>query len=76
MAELGASGAGIAAIGRALIAPASERDDACAVALGERPARRDAGAARAPSSSPSRPPATLPDVPGDIGKALGKLFGR
>jgi uncharacterized protein involved in outer membrane biogenesis len=75
MAALGASGAGIAAIGRALIAPAAEHDDACAVALGTRAAQREAESAGA-QRSPARGKATTPDLPNDLGKALGKLLGR
>jgi len=76
MAALGASGAGLAAIGRALIAPAAEHDDACAVALGTRTARREAEGASAQGSSPARGKAVTPDLPKDLGKALGKLLGR
>ncbi|HEY3583778.1 MAG TPA: AsmA family protein [Casimicrobiaceae bacterium] len=76
MAALGASGAGIAALGRALIAPAAEHDDACAVAQGSRPAPREAGNASAQPSSPARGKTVAPELPKDLGKALGKLLGR
>jgi uncharacterized protein involved in outer membrane biogenesis len=71
---LGASGAGLAAIGRALIAPNAEREDACAVALGQRETKREPAPAQQDTTraQPS-PNAGLPD---ELGKALGKLFGR
>lgn len=77
MAALGASGAGIAALGRALIAPNAEQsEDACAVALGERTAKREAAPSRATPAPPKRAPVTPPGLPDEVGKALGKLLGR
>ncbi|HEY3459831.1 MAG TPA: AsmA-like C-terminal region-containing protein, partial [Casimicrobiaceae bacterium] len=76
MAALGASGAGIAALGRALIAPSAEHDDACAVALDQRTAKRDAGGTAGKPSSPARAPPGPAGLPQDLGKALGKLLGR
>ena len=71
LGALGAKGGGLAALGRALIAPAG--DDAaapCAVALGGKaPPRRGAGA----KSQPATPD---PGLPNDIGSAIGKLLGR
>jgi uncharacterized protein involved in outer membrane biogenesis len=67
---LGATGGGIAAIGRALIAPSSDSAAPCTVALsGKAPAREARSAAR------NEPPRDH-GLPGDVGKALGKLFGR
>ena len=67
---LGASGGGVAAIGRALIAPSSESAAPCTVALsGKAPAREAAPAAR------SEPQKDL-GLPKDVGKALGNLFRR
>jgi len=68
---LGAKGGGLAALGRALVAPSVEGDAAapCAVALGGTAPR---GAA-AQKSRPATPEAGLPS---DIGNAIGKLLGR
>ncbi|HSC23634.1 MAG TPA: AsmA family protein [Casimicrobiaceae bacterium] len=76
---LGASGGGIAAIGRALIAPTTDASSPCAVAMGG-----SAQEATSPSSAQKAPPATRPPaqgapdlgLPKDVGKALGKLLGR
>lgn len=76
MAALGATGAGLAAIGRALIAPAAEHDDACAVALGERTAKRETQSSAHSAPAPAKRAPTVPGLPNDVGKALGKLFGR
>jgi len=76
MAALGASGGGLAAIGRALIAPSAEHEDACAVALGSRPAKREAESSTVQRSSPARAKAATPELPNDLGKAIGKLLGR
>jgi hypothetical protein len=73
---LGASGAGLAAIGRALIAPTAEREDVCAIALGERAAKREPSRATEGNARSRAQPSTTPALPGDVGKALGKLFGR
>ena len=67
---LGATGGGVSAIGRALIAPTTESAAPCTVALsGKAPPREAAPAAR------NEPPKDL-GLPKDVGKALGKLFGR
>jgi len=68
---LGAKGGGLAALGRALVAPSVDGDAAapCAVALGGTAPR---GAA-AQKSRPATPEAGLPS---DIGNAIGKLLGR
>jgi uncharacterized protein involved in outer membrane biogenesis len=67
---LGAGGGGIAAIGRALIAPASEAAAPCTVAMsGKAPREAAAPVAR------SEPQRDL-GLPKDVGKALGKLLGR
>jgi len=68
---LGAKGGGLAALGRALIAPAD--DDAaapCAVALGAKAPRSTATAQK------SQPATPVPGLPNDIGNAIGKLLGR
>jgi hypothetical protein len=74
LGALGATGGGIAAIGRALLAPTSESASPCAVA-----ASGKTSASATPSSSSSRKAApSAPDLglPKDVGKALGKLLGR
>jgi len=74
LGALGATGGGIAAIGRALLAPTSESASPCAVA-----ASGKTSASATPSSSSSRKAAPrAPDLglPNDVGKALGKLLGR
>jgi uncharacterized protein involved in outer membrane biogenesis len=73
---LGASGAGLAAIGRALIAPTAEREDVCAIALGQRTPTPEPARGQERSPRPRAQPAPSPALPGDLGKALGKLFGR
>jgi AsmA family protein len=73
---LGASGAGVAAIGRALIAPSVQREDVCAVALGQHPAKREPAANQTPAARSSSRPSSPPPLPSEVGKALGKLFGR
>jgi hypothetical protein len=72
IAALGATGAGLAAIGQSMLAPATQ-DDACAVALGQRAARAQVEPKR--GQPPAAPQQALP-LPGDVGKALGKLLGR
>jgi uncharacterized protein involved in outer membrane biogenesis len=71
---LGASGGGIAAIGRALIAPTGESGSPCAVATSGKAPRE----APPPSSNSRKPAPATPDLglPKDVGKALGKLLGR
>ena len=72
LGALGATGGGIAAIGRALIAPTTESAAPCRVATTGKVPRETA-----PSSSQKRSTST-PDLPlpKDVGKALGKLLGR
>ncbi|HXU65950.1 MAG TPA: AsmA family protein [Casimicrobiaceae bacterium] len=71
---LGATGGGIAVIGRALLAPTPQSASPCAIASSGK-----AAAPATPSSSSSRKAAPrAPDLglPNDVGKALGKLLGR
>lgn len=71
---LGAQGGGIEALGRALIAPAGEASSPCAIAQSGKAPRE---AAPAPRDRQASPDAGLPkDVGREVGKALGKLFGR
>ena len=68
---LGANGGGMAAIGRALIAPNVDTSAPCNVAL----------SGKAPPREPAPPPGKgqpAPDLglPKDVGKALGRIFGR
>jgi hypothetical protein len=71
LGALGAKGGGLAAIGRALIAPAGDATGApCAVALGGKASR---GATPAQKAQPTTP---VPGLPNDIGNAIGKLLGR
>jgi hypothetical protein len=68
---LGAKGGGLAALGRALIAPTGDDAGApCAVALGGKAPPRAAPAQR------SQPATPVPGLPNDIGNAIGKLLGR
>jgi len=70
---IGATGGGIAAIGRALMAPSGESSAApCQVAMSGKVARET------PPSTSRKAPAPGQDlpVPKDLGKAIGKLFGR
>jgi uncharacterized protein involved in outer membrane biogenesis len=67
---LSATGVGLAAIGGVLIAPTAPGSAPCTVALSGN-APRDATPAR-----PMRGQASGAGIPGDVGKALGKLFGR
>ena len=79
LGALGASGGGLAAIGRALIAPTTESSSPCAVAMGGKATSAAAAPPSAAQSQPSRKPAqTAPDLglPKDVDKALGKLLGR
>jgi uncharacterized protein involved in outer membrane biogenesis len=69
---LGATGGGIAAIGRALIAPTTESAAPCRVATTGNVPRESS---RPPSRKSPAPAADLP-LPKDVGKALGKLLGR
>ena len=67
---LGATGGGVSAIGRALIAPSTESAAPCMVASsGKAPPRE------APPATRTEPQKDL-GLPKDVGKALGKLFGR
>jgi hypothetical protein len=69
LGALGAKGGGLEALGRALIAPATETSAPCALALSGKAPREAAPAQRAQA---------VPDIglPQDLGKALGKLLGR
>jgi hypothetical protein len=68
---LGASGGGLEALGRALIAPSGETSAPCAVAMsGKAPPRESA----APRTTQQRAPDL--GLPKDVGKALGNLLGR
>jgi hypothetical protein len=69
LGALGAKGGGLEALGRALIAPATETSAPCALALSGKAPREAAPAQRAQA---------VPDIglPHDVGKALGKLLGR
>jgi len=67
---LGATGGGVSAIGRALIAPSTESAAPCTVASSGKAPPREA----APSTR-TEPQKDL-GLPKDVGKALGKLFGR
>jgi AsmA family protein len=69
---LGATGGGIAALGRALIAPSTQAAAPCQVALSGKVARESSPA----PSRKSAPAAPNPPLPKDLGKALGKLLGR
>ena len=74
---LGASGGGIAAIGRALIAPAAtDSASPCAVAMGGKAA--SSASAQKPSQATPKSTQQSQDLglPKDVGKALGKLLGR
>lgn len=68
---LGATGGGIAVLGRALIAPAMQAAAPCTVAMGNRLSRE-----AAPSSQKSPRQTLDAGLPSDVGKALGKLFRR
>lgn len=74
---LAGKGGGLAALGRALIAPAAGEGDPCAIAMGATggSAAREP-AAQAPQARPSGSPAGSVGLPGDLGKAIDKLFGR
>ena len=83
LARLGAlaqKGGGLAALGRALVAPAASEADPCVVAMGGAAARppgagsRSAGAPDGGRSSGS--PGGGTGLPSDLGKAIDKLFGR
>jgi AsmA family protein len=69
LGALGAKGAGIEALGRALIAPGGDAGAPCAVAMSGK-APRDAAQSQARPATPDL------GLPQDVGKALGKLFGR
>ena len=71
---IGAQGGGIEALGRALIAPAGESSSPCAIAQSGKVPRETVPAQRDRQAAPD---ASLPkDVGREVGKALGKLFGR
>ncbi|HEV2219198.1 MAG TPA: AsmA family protein [Casimicrobiaceae bacterium] len=68
---LAGKGGGLAALGRALVAPSAGKVEPCAVAI-------SGAAAPAPAVGSGAPAASAGSVglPGDLGKAIGKLFGR
>ncbi len=83
LARLGAlaqKGGGLAALGRALVAPSASEADPCVVAMRGAAARppvagsRSAGAADGSRSSGS--PGAGTELPSDLGKAIDKLLGR
>jgi hypothetical protein len=69
---LGATGGGLAVLGRALIAPSTQAVPPCQVASSGKVARESSPA----SSHKSAPGVPNPSLPNDLGKALGKLLGR
>lgn len=71
IAKIGAAigTSGLSVVGTSLLKAATETENACDVALGKKPAP----AARQEGQAKSPPAAA---VPAEIGKALGKLFGR
>ena len=76
IARIGAlaeKGGGLAALGRALVAPPATGGEPCAIAMGGAAARQPAAGAR-PSASGS--PSGSAGLPGDLGKAIDRLFGR
>jgi uncharacterized protein involved in outer membrane biogenesis len=76
---LGATGGGLAAIGRALIAPSTEAGAPCAVAMsGKAPAQAAPSSSRTPVQPSRKAPQPPPDLglPKDVGKAIGNLLGR
>jgi AsmA family protein len=74
---LAGKGGGLAALGRALVAPAAGEGDPCAIAMGATggSAAREP-AAQAPQARPDGSPGGSVGLPGDLGKAIDKLFGR
>ncbi|MDE2359425.1 MAG: hypothetical protein KGL70_08570, partial [Betaproteobacteria bacterium] len=68
---LAGKGGGLAALGRALVATSGGKVEPCAVAMSGAAARTAATGSRAPAA-----PAGNVGLPGDLGKAIGKLFGR
>jgi uncharacterized protein involved in outer membrane biogenesis len=68
---LGATGGGIAAIGRALLAPTTEAASPCTVATTGKVVNEPP-----PSSRKSSPGVQDLGLPKDVGKALGRLLGR
>ena len=74
---LAGKGGGLAALGRALVSPAAGGGDPCAIAMGGAggSAAREP-AAQAPQARPSGSPGGSVGLPGDLGKAIDKLFGR
>ncbi|HMA31028.1 MAG TPA: AsmA family protein [Casimicrobiaceae bacterium] len=71
---LASKGGGLAALGRALVAPPAGGGEPCAIAMGAKggPAAREPAAQPMPSGSPG----DSVGLPGDLGKAIDKLFGR
>jgi AsmA family protein len=67
---LGASGGGIAALGSALIAPTAPAAAPCQVAMSGKASREAAPSRKGQPAAPDL------GTPKDVGKALGKLFGR
>ncbi len=68
---LAGKGGGLAALGRALVATSGGKVEPCAVAMSGAAARAAATGSRAPVA-----PAGNVGLPRDLGKAIGKLFGR
>ncbi|MFI4888078.1 MAG: AsmA family protein [Burkholderiales bacterium] len=70
LGALGATGGGIAILGRALIAGSGDTSAPCAVASSGHAPRESAPAQRGRATAPDR------GLPKDLGNALGKLLGR
>lgn len=68
---LAGKGGGLAALGRALVAPSGDKVEPCAVAMSGATAPAAGVGNRTPASS-----AGSVGLPGDLGNAIGKLFGR
>ncbi len=71
LGALGATGGAIAVLGRALVAGTGQTSAPCTVAMSGKAPR-----ATTPSSRNSPQTAPDPGLAKDVGKALGKLFGR
>lgn len=71
LGALGATGGGLAVLGRALIAPATQAAAPCTAATTGKVARESPASSRKSSPTPQNP-----GLPQDLGKALGKLLGR
>jgi uncharacterized protein involved in outer membrane biogenesis len=82
LARLGAlaqKGGGLAALGRALVAPSASEADPCVVAMGGAAARQPAAGSRSsasPEGSRSNGSPGGTGLPSDLGKAIDRLFGR